>query len=270
MKKNKSGFTLVELLVVIGVIALLISILLPALNKAREAAKRISCLSNLRQLGQAAIMYANANRGSFPLEDRDWSVGGPGMVNSWFTPFLMREDMFNRMQVPSSAWICPSFNSDRQTPFAYTYYANGTGGPNDVAWAPSGHMRPSWGDTLSTFRLIYSTYMYLGTGSRLNVGSWVRDWKKLPSRLGDRASSRSPLFVDYVYWWPLAPQSWTIAHPKRAGLYGANQVFPDGHGEWVLMPRGLADRVAFEPLATRSDIPGAAKGQHGIYHWIWW
>src|SRR5690348_17671107 len=57
------GFTLVELLVVIGIIALLVSILLPALNKAREDAKRVRCLSNQRQLVMAWQMYASDNKG---------------------------------------------------------------------------------------------------------------------------------------------------------------------------------------------------------------
>jgi prepilin-type N-terminal cleavage/methylation domain-containing protein len=61
------GFTLVELLVVIGIIAVLISILLPSLNKAREAAKRAQCLSNLRQFGQYLTLYANAYKGQIPI-----------------------------------------------------------------------------------------------------------------------------------------------------------------------------------------------------------
>lgn len=66
MEKMKA-FTLVELLVVIGIIALLISVLLPSLNKARQAAWRISCQSQMKQVALGMLMYANDNRNTLPL-----------------------------------------------------------------------------------------------------------------------------------------------------------------------------------------------------------
>jgi prepilin-type N-terminal cleavage/methylation domain-containing protein/prepilin-type processing-associated H-X9-DG protein len=61
--KKRHGFSLVELLVVVGIISVLISILLPALNKARAQAKRVQCASNLRQCGVTLLMYAQENNG---------------------------------------------------------------------------------------------------------------------------------------------------------------------------------------------------------------
>src|SRR4051812_37034123 len=71
LRRVSRGFTLVELLVVIGIIALLISILLPTLAAARRAANGVACLSNVRQLGLAAVMFAADHKQYVPTASDD-------------------------------------------------------------------------------------------------------------------------------------------------------------------------------------------------------
>jgi prepilin-type N-terminal cleavage/methylation domain-containing protein/prepilin-type processing-associated H-X9-DG protein len=82
-QKRQRAFTLVELLVVIGIIALLISVLLPSLGKAREAANRTACLSNIRQLTTAWIMYANEWKGQLVFAETGDATLAPDLRDGW-------------------------------------------------------------------------------------------------------------------------------------------------------------------------------------------
>lgn len=104
---RRDGFTLVELLVVIGIIALLISILLPSLNKAREAASRAACLSNLHQIHAGLVMYGHENKDFLPLGAYQW-CDRANFIAWWWDAYFAMGVTHSKQLKDGRIFYCPS------------------------------------------------------------------------------------------------------------------------------------------------------------------
>ncbi len=125
MRKGRSDFTLIELLVVIAIIAILAGMLLPALSKARAAAQKSNCISNLKQLATSTVMYAGDNDDFFPIMNAKWGGNPPGMA-SWkkqllpyvgtkFADKATMADKSNARRLCTGVFACPSWRAGNMT-----------------------------------------------------------------------------------------------------------------------------------------------------------
>ncbi|TWU66739.1 Type II secretion system protein G precursor [Crateriforma conspicua] len=123
-RSSPTGFTLVELLVVIAIIGILVSLLLPAVQSAREAARRMSCQNNLKQLALATHMYNDVYR-KIPASVIGVTVGqsngqavNQAGLSGWaaLLPFHEQDGLFDRLDLSKTAWDAPNDELVKQTP----------------------------------------------------------------------------------------------------------------------------------------------------------
>jgi prepilin-type N-terminal cleavage/methylation domain-containing protein len=164
----RRGFTLVELLVVVGVIVILIALLLPALQKARDQANVIACQSNLRQTYMGIVMYANDNRQWIPYPNAcaggvENNLIGPAPFNptwptgpSYIQNFLT--GLYPRYVASTRIWLCP----------AWQYYPD-QHWQDQYQWLLTG--RDSYFQRMSYWWLPYPEVIYSMSGY------WAARWK---------------------------------------------------------------------------------------------
>ncbi len=246
------AFTLVELLVVIGIISVLVSILLPALGSARESAQTVKCMSNLRQIGIGLRIYASNNKDVLPpLYTFDFLGGGMARGGYWATVLNESKTMpTSATSESNNTFMCPSSLNIKVDAF-WTYASTRTSNTGYFT------MQGTNGSGSQDVRVSYAANgMNIGTYNASGQIWWTGNpkyWCELfpfvptakfsanpvpkPTRFSKiRKSTVVPLLFDGLSMHDMVPAQFQLRHGRQRGPEKerlCNVVFADGHAASV-------------------------------------
>jgi prepilin-type N-terminal cleavage/methylation domain-containing protein/prepilin-type processing-associated H-X9-DG protein len=248
-----NGFTLIELLVVISIIAMLVAILLPALSKAREAANRSVCASNMRQFTLAAVNY-----------DTDMRVFPQGRGNVRNYVMNGKNTLRDSYGVKENLVLCPSSSSNKPARFTSNAWSS-TGmegittyiysmGYGVTLAAPSGQPTPTESVNSRYNGWYHETNYPLAMQGYFAPVTMTRPYTYLHNnnqRYQPVSPDRTPGMTDLMYIAPVTagadlqyfPQMGNHFNPSLARSHGGNVNFMDGHVEWHNIEPGRSWRV---------------------------
>lgn len=222
--RQQRGFTLIELLVVIAIIAILAAILFPAFARARENARRTSCLSNLKQIGLAVMQYTQDNDEKYPMayiatNQNPSPIGrAPWAGGVWFW-----QEIIYPYTKSTQVFVCPSATQMPGYASAGLYYAFNYGANRLLFPYPSQSL------SISAVNKVSETYMVMDAGgydpTPVNPQGGVlqnNGWRYLP---GAYKNAGVACFAGQDY----------TADCQSDGRHfdGLNMTFADGHAKWL-------------------------------------
>jgi prepilin-type N-terminal cleavage/methylation domain-containing protein/prepilin-type processing-associated H-X9-DG protein len=240
---KKHVFTLIELLVVIAIIAILAAMLLPALSKAREKARTISCINKEKQVGLASIMYANDNGDCWAPCRCYETEGSDAAFNVYFTRLLIRNKY-----VGGEMFVCDSAlakANDHPQTWAKDTFAKWKTKANEEGWT-GGNGGSKGGDPFAYPGYGMNGFVRLVDSDKVNYVTAVAQFKNASSKvlLGEGWNNDNRTLVDpprfigaamlHVNSSGNAGQG--FVYPLHNGEKAVNVCFMDGHCETVSVP----------------------------------